>query len=262
MRYILIILTLWVLLSSCQNTTGKEERHAAVMDEQTLKNFVLSIPTTSVERLTQKLDSLLVDVRGDSNRFYKTVSYLEKPLGDPNSSLRNETLYMRVLQEKLKSTFTDSSSKNKARERLYLLMQNRVGGAANDFTYYTASGGRRTLNAIKARYTLLYFYNPECDACKQMKTALLASEVITRAVSSGDLKVLAIYTDRNEKIWINHLADMPSPWIHGRDENEYLYKNKVYDLRAIPTLYLLDAQKKVLLKDVLDLRQVEAVIGS
>jgi len=50
---------------------------------------------------------------------------------------------------------------------------------------------------------------------------------------------------------------MPKNWIHGRDENEYLYKNKVYDLYAIPTIYLLDKNKKVILKDVLDVRVIE-----
>jgi hypothetical protein len=49
---------------------------------------------------------------------------------------------------------------------------------------------------------------------------------------------------------------MPAEWIQGRDEYG-LYKNNVYDLRAIPSLYLLDKDKKVLLKDCTDLKEIE-----
>jgi len=54
------------------------------------------------------------------------------------------------------------------------------------------------------------------------------------------------YIDRDFKVWFSHLK-VPQKWIHGRDE--YLYKNAVYDLKAVPSIYLLDKTKKVILKD-------------
>jgi len=45
------------------------------------------------------------------------------------------------------------------------------------------------------------------------------------------------------------------------DENEYLYKNKIYDLRAVPTIYLLDKDKKVILKDCTSLLDLEAALN-
>ncbi len=58
-------------------------------------------------------------------------------------------------------------------------------------------------------------------------------------------------------IWKKHLPEMPKNWIHGRDENEYPYKNNIYDLHAIPTIYLLDRNKRVILKDVLSVIAIE-----
>jgi hypothetical protein len=71
------------------------------------------------------------------------------------------------------------------------------------------------------------------------------------------LTILSIYTDQDEKLWLDHLNEFPPRWIQGRDNNEFLYKNKVYDLRAIPTIYLLDSDKKVLLKDVMSVLEIE-----
>ena len=44
-------------------------------------------------------------------------------------------------------------------------------------------------------------------------------------------------------------GSVPPGWIEGRDEGEQLTREEVYDLKAMPTLYLLDAQKRVVLKD-------------
>ena len=54
--------------------------------------------------------------------------------------------------------------------------------------------------------------------------------------------------------------DMPRQWIHGSDDDEYLYKHDIYDLHAIPSIYLLDKDKKVLLKDCLDIMQLEKIL--
>lgn len=258
MKAIVLLLMIHALIS-CKDK--RVSVSVAAFDRQLVTDFVQSLyQTTEAERLP-RLDSFLETVSSDSSSALQTFDHLQKVFGDPNSPYRNETLYSHLLQEKLKSSFTDSASKIKTRERLYLLMQNRVGSAANDFIYLTASGSKKKMYAVKASYTLLYFYNPECDACKQMKAALLASSVIGKAVGSGELKVLAIYTDKDEKVWLDHLDDMPSPWIHGRDENEYLYQNHVYDLRAIPTLYLLDQQKNVLLKDAMNVSAIEELLS-
>jgi len=56
---------------------------------------------------------------------------------------------------------------------------------------------------------------------------------------------------------LNHLAEFPEKWIQGRDEDEFLTRNSVYNVKAIPTAYLLDKDKKVLLKDCNSVEQIE-----
>ena len=82
-----------------------------------------------------------------------------------------------------------------------------------------------------------------------MKAALTTSQVIKDKLALKQLKLLAVYTDTDLVLWRKHLPELPGQWIGGRDEGEYLYKNNVYDLKALPTVYLLDKNKKVVLKD-------------
>ena len=257
-NYSISVALLVLLLVACMGKV--EEEKPVTFSETGLINFVRDSQNKNDSIALRNLDSLLEANTTDSTVFLHTFTLLDKYYGDPNSLYRNEAMHAALLQAKMQSPWTDSMSKARTREKLYLLMQNRVGKAANDFTYTTPEGEKKKLYDISANYTLLFFYNPECPACTEMKTALNHSERIQSKISRQRLKVLAIYTDKDATIWRKHLPENPAYWINARDENEYLWKNKIYDLRAIPTVYLLDREKKVLVKDAMTVREIENVL--
>ena len=95
------------------------------------------------------------------------------------------------------------------------------------------------------------FYNPDCKECQITTAELKRSTAISEAVSSGKLKVLAVYLDEDIEIWKKHINDIPASWINGYDKTLSVRNNEIYDPKAIPTLYLLDKEKIVLLKDAI-----------
>ncbi len=158
------------------------------------------------------------------------------------------------------STIVTAQLTSKEHSEVSFAVKNNPGQPANNFNYTTPIGKKNQLYNIKAKYTLLFFYNPECEACKEYKEMLASSNIISAATKKGTLNVLAIYIDKDISTWKKHLPEMPKTWIQGRDINEYLYRNNIYDLHAIPTLYLLDKNKRVILKDVLDVRMIEKAL--
>lgn len=199
---------------------------------------------------------LLDAMKDDSSAYKEAVRYLQPLLSNPNSPFRNEHLHITLLNELIVSPWYIAAEQEVFLQKRKLASQNRVGFAANDFNYYTPEGAVKTLYGVDAKNVLLFFYNPECPACKETKEKLVQSKLINRKS-----KVVAIYTDRDESIWRKHLPELPTAWIHGRDSAEYLWKNKLYDLKAIPTVYLLDKNKMVLLKDCQDVRMIEEVLS-
>jgi thioredoxin-related protein len=255
-----IVIIVFIYLSSCnENMEVKRHYH---YDEPSLKAFVLSTHTMGDSIAEKQLDSIVSNAADDSAAFRQTIAYLEVPFSDPNSSYRNQQFYERLLRAKLNSPYYINEEKQVAEGRLKLLRQNNVGSPANDFTYVTPAGYRKKMYDIKGNFTLLFFNNPECPACNEMKAALNESSIISGMIKTGELKILAMYTDRDERLWLDSLKSYSAKWIAGRDENEYLSKNKLYDLRAIPTIYLLDAQKKVLLKDASSVKAIEEVLNN
>ena len=72
---------------------------------------------------------------------------------------------------------------------------------------------------------------------------------INKELEAGNLKILSVYPDEDKEEWERHLSDFPKEWINGYDKKLMIKEKNLYDLKAIPTLYLLDKNKKVLLKD-------------
>lgn len=193
--------------------------------------------------------------RTDSTTAARTrfSALAERYLYDPNSPMRNESTYILVLKHMLASAALDSVEKIRPAAHMEMALKNRVGDRAAEFSYEDIDGRKGSLRAIRAPYTLLFFNNPDCTACKEIRESLSASVAVTELQKIGKLKILAIYTDEDLAAWKRYAPNIPPRWINA--QNKELHTSGQYDLKAIPTLYLLDKDKKVLLKDV-DFRQL------
>lgn len=169
---------------------------------------------------------------------------------NPNSPFYNERLYGLYLETLLSQLPKEDAMRFSYNFKLELLKRNQVGKLATDFRYELSDGMRRSLMAtpVKGNRLLLLFYDPECESCHEVLLQMAADEALAAAVKAGQISVLAIYTEGNEDAWRKNLPDMPAGWMVGMDRE--VVKNEVlYDLKAMPSLYLLDGKKQVLLKD-------------
>lgn len=184
----------------------------------------------------------------------------DRVLGDPNSPLRNDEFYIPVLRAQLSSPWYDEYERLAPEYRLSLASQNRIGEPANDFRYTLASGATGTLYGLRAEYVLLFINNPGCPMCREIREAISASPMLTELIEHGRLRVLALYPDENLDEWRAYREQIPASWINAYDDGCVLREKGLYDLSAIPSLYLLDAQKRVLVKDATGVALVEEVI--
>lgn len=181
-------------------------------------------------------------------------------LHDPNSPLRSEELYIPVLQARLASPWYDEYERIAIEYDLHMALRNRVGAQAEDFTYTLASGRQGRLYDLEADYVLLFITNPGCAACREVAEAVAASPMLSELVEMERLRVLTLYPDADLDAWRTHLGEFPPTWINACDAGCRLLEEGLYDLRAIPSLYLLDREKRVVVRDTADVALVEEAI--
>lgn len=184
-----------------------------------------------------------------SNVFETFTELVEKYLFDPNSPLRNEDYYGIYAERLMTYPGLSAEMKDKYARDAHLCALNRIGTKAADFTFADRHGRMHTLYGVKAPYTLLFFSNPGCEACMSIINVLKGEPQISELIASGKLAVLNIYIDEDLEAWRSYMPIYPEEWYNGFDPDFVIRNDLLYNVRAIPSLYLLDADKIVLLKD-------------
>lgn len=219
--------------------------------EQGFVNFIAILADNTPEELVREsLKNWCTGFVGKDHARRVLTQTTDEYLYNPNSPFYNEGLYGMYLEALLGKLPQTDAMRSSYQFKLKLVKRNNPGNRATDFTYYLPDGRRRTLadTKVKGDRLLLMFYDPECESCHEVLLQMAADATLAEAVRTGKLSVLAIYTEGNDEAWRKTLADMPEGWTVGTD-HEAIKTGALYDLKAMPSLYLLDGNKQVILKD-------------
>ena len=210
-------------------------------------------------------DSLLRGLmhRAEASRpmldFFAYVT--EGVLHDPNSPMRNDELYIPILEVLVESPLYDEYDRIVPIYDLELARQNRIGNVANDIVYTLANGKTGRLHSIDSDYVIVMFSNPGCPMCREIIEEITSSPLINEMMENDLVEVLAIYPDEDLVAWRDHIGDIPPSWINGYDLGMKITEARSYNLQAIPSLYLLDNEKRVIIKDGTSVAQIENAIA-
>ncbi len=228
--------------------TNMAKIHNKLFMEQNFANFMSVFPVATEEALRHGIDRLLEQASADKEAFKTVTDIAEKYLLDPSSPVRNEEYYITFAEEITRMESLPAEWRLRPEAQLKTALKNRLGTKATDFTYTTREGKTGRLMKTKAERLLVVFYDPACPHCKEILNELRNSDVLKRTREEGKLKVLAVYTEGNRELWNETKAEMPEAWEVGIDESE-IVDSSLYDLPAMPVMYLLDKDKTVMMKD-------------
>lgn len=217
--------------------------------EQAFANFISYAGQVSPGQAAGGIRMLMAQAEINKKNTLLFLGLAEKYLYHPNSPMRNDQLYEIFLELACASKVLDDTYKYRFRKQYELALKNKPGHKASDFIYTLKNGSASSLLRIKSKLLLLYFFNPECNECKIARGKIIQSTVIGQLEKKGLLRILSVYPDPNLSLWTRHYAELPASWINGYDKGSEVQKKAIYDLKAIPTLYLLDENKTVLLRD-------------
>lgn len=145
------------------------------------------------------------------------------------------------------ATWSDAETVAKLEERAASIRPNFIGNPAPAFTLQDTLGRDYRLYDIEAKYTVLYFYDPDCGHCKKATPDLYNAYADLQA---KDVEVLAICTTTDGKRWHEFIVDNDLDWINLADLASKTHFKYNYDVRSTPTVYILDEDKKILLKKI------------
>ena len=223
--------------------------------EKQVATFTVLLEQLPRERAQEKMRHLFSQVQARqaadtaSHVYLLMEEIVSRYLYDPNSPVRDEDLYLPYVEGLVASPFTREEARPGYEYELRMCRLTPVGSVAPDFRFTDARGRVRSLHGVKARATLLFFSNPGCYACQEIINTLQAVPGIGGMIGNGALAVVNVYIDEDIAAWRAYEPNYPREWLCGYDAAGTIRNEHLYNIRAIPSLYLLDADKRILLKD-------------
>lgn len=168
----------------------------------------------------------------------------------PESPHYNEEFYRLILAWEQRSLKVDSARRVAAYLQLIRLQNNAVGHPAQDFIYHTSDTTgmvARRLSHFAAPYTLLVLSVDSDSRNLQWGKALQQSNALTRMMRQRTLRPLVIYTGNMRPDSLQRSLWGGATFAY--DSAQLIANQKRYDLSRGSALYLLDAKKRVLLRN-------------
>lgn len=194
-----------------------------------------------------------LDQSKKSSELYSLLfDHLENIFGSYQSLLKDEDLYIAMLEHALVNPAVDEAKRERYRFELDIAQRNRKGSQAPDFNILLKNGDTTSLYKMESPYLLLLFQLPDCPACVDLRVRMESMDQLKLNIKSGLVKVVTLFYEANEAAWRNYLNKSAHPdYLHGWNYDTKVLSENLYDLRITPMMILVDANKKVVAKDVL-----------
>jgi len=235
--------------------------------EQKFANWISVLDMVSAEIADKSIGRLYekaaaCEKRDSSSNLFETFTeFSYKYLYNPNSPMRNEEYYHSFVRRLASFDGLDDVMRGKYSFEARMTGLNRIGTIASDFRFADKNGRIGTLHGIIAPFTLLFFSNPGCEACMNIIEVLKGEPRISGLIEEGRLAVLNMYIDEDIQSWRDYMPVYPDEWYNGFDPDLVIRNDNLYNVRAIPSLYLLDEEKRVILKDTPENRLFDLLLS-
>lgn len=248
-RAIYIIDHFWDGLDFADTTMSRDTR----LIEQSFADYTSLFPVVndSTARLQSAVNRLVSASEADGVAAAGLREIAEIYLYDVVSPMHNDDYYRFYLNSFINSDGLDDGMRVRYEYQLEEIDKNRVGEKATDFGLVAKDGNETTLSreVAGAPLTVVMFYNPFCSECHDISSAMGDDPAVAKAVAAGRLQLIAVIADG---AWSDNASAVPldGPIREFAAKDNCIEDEQLYSVRLIPTLYVLDSEMKVVMRDV------------
>jgi len=193
-------------------------------------------------------DTIIKKTRSNKEMFRFTLWYLTKTYGG-SKNMYSDLIFVHLVEKyyMTNQAFWVTPIEldkiiNKAKESRHLM----IGETAPNLIMQDTSDQIVDLHSIKVNYTLLFFWDPDCDHCLLEVPKLV--KFYNEAKESLGLEVYAVSTDTDYDRWKKFIRENKLKWYNVTDKYNQTNFREIYDVITTPDIFLVDKDKKIIIK--------------
>lgn len=210
-----------------------------------LENLTPPIP----DSINKSCDYIINNSRADSTVFRYTLSNImyhyenKKIMGLDAVTVHLAQKYYLTYE----AYWVDSAQYAKIERRVKAMAPTLIGKKAPEIIIRDSLDGLVSTHTYDVKYTILFFYDPECGHCNKMTQNLLS---VYDTIMQYDAEIIGINTTTDKEKWQKYLKKYDIPWVSLIDPYVESYFRSQYDLLVTPIIYIINAEKTIIAKKI------------
>lgn len=225
-------------------------KNSKIVDQNALNHafsvYAGAIPYADANKVKESIKNIVANIKGNPGLSYQFAKAAEENLYGPRASFWVDELYIPFLENLMSNKKIDKVKKARFESQLKVLKATQPEQTMPVFEYVNREGMKSKLNPTK-KYTIIEFGNPECDDCHLAQFQFQISGSVNELMEDGLLDVMFIIPDDESGELLPKTKDYPKDWIVGAASEDLF---EILDMRATPTIYVIDRNGKIVAKNV------------
>jgi len=234
-------------------------------DERLLRSLI--IQNKVLEYLTQmvvpQIDSICNEVdyvvakAATKPEVYKYLLNMLFQFYSKSLIISDENIFVYIAEKYFlagKTPWVMPELQQKLTDDLKMRKPNLLGVIAPDFKMKDDKGKIIALRETQNKHTILYFYDLDCEVCKEVTPEMMN---FYRIIKDRGVNVIGIYVGKEKDKWIKYIAEKRLTWINVWDADNKTGFREKYNISGTPVIYLLDEDQKIVAKKI----NVEQLMG-
>ncbi len=210
-----------------------------------IKNLTLQMPDSIIVAA-----EYLVEKASPNKETYKYMVWYITNTYETSNIMGMDAVFVFMAKKyytKEKAYWVDATSLFKIQDRAAILEPILLGKKVKNLSLEDTAGVYHQLYDVKAKWTILFFWDPDCGHCK--KTVPVLQELYTKMKGKG-VEVYAICTEVEMEKWRSFIKEHKLEWINVADPNLHNNFRHEFDISSTPQIFMLDENKIIKAKKI------------
>lgn len=211
-----------------------------------LERYFADLVVQTPDSLIREADALLAKVPKDRKDLRKFMIYKITSPYEQAHVLGTEALFVHMGEKYYigEPGLYDTSTVRRFRERIATLKPTLVGKKIPNMTLTDTLGRPVPLHNVKADYTVVFIYDPDCGHCREATPKLLD---FYKKTKSRGVAVYAANLKRDPAQWKKFIREFKTQdFVNGIDLRAQVDFWTTFDAQSTPVIFVLDRDKKII----------------